>query len=465
MAQRRSTISVVIEPFPAAGVEKEARTHTVGLAGHNIFWGSSISPILGTRVVDLSIGRSGFLKQRIFVLGQGAKVIANRLLGFQPSIIFLAIPALLQYAAISEDGLVPTGKSTLNETLAPVGTSRYSLRREIDAVWSRVERLSEEDFAVLAGVLNNPSPEEAADLALMAAFFHVSAANYGTSTEALCAYRGAFCGEAIVLPRGFELNHWPTQPDYFGMNADQKWGDIRRPVWNAIVMSRVFASYPFPSPIPVMTSAWYGSVQAELQGFVSSGAVVTEELGKAWTTLITIEKYNAVAESIYDELKHEAQRERRMAIIRAVGLAAALAIIGYGVGAALSALIPAGSIVTGGKVAQVVTTVIATELSKREKEKAAQDLEKVATLFQEGDAGFAGEVRNTQKFLGLDPVGLAQDELDAINAARGERELTTAEAGENFQLSPKAFTGTQTGDILLVGGIAAASILLLSFLR
>ena len=440
--------------------------HTVGLAGRNMFWGPSNTPSLGMRVVDLSIGRSGFLRQRVIRLGQGAA--PNRLLDFQPSIIFNAIPGFLNFARFNE-GVIPATKSEVLANLnlwrkkIPIGTG---LRvKYLPVEWGRVERLSEDEYAKLAGVLNNPSPDEAADLALMAAFFHDWAALYGTSPEALCAYRGAFCGEPIVLPAGFERYNWPTHPNYYGMNGDQRWGDIKRAVWNAIVMSRAFAGYPFPSPLPIMPGAAYGAIQPDVQQFISSGAVITEELARAWITLIIIEKYNGIVESIYDELKHEAQRARRKATIKAVGLAATLAIISVGVGAALTSLLPAGSVVTGGQIANVVTSTIGSELTQREKEDAAQGLEKIAAMFQESDAGFAGEVRNTQQFLGLTPGSLSQEELDEINAAKAERELTAAEAGQNFQLSPDAFTGTQVGDILLVGGIAAGSILLLSLLR
>jgi hypothetical protein len=446
-------------------VIKEVAMHTVGLAGRNLFWGSSDTLSLGMRVVNISVGRTGFLRQRVIRLGQEA--VPNRLLDFQPSIIFYAIPGLLNFALFNE-GVIPATKSEVLANLGPwsrkIQTGRTGFRISYLGVeWYRVERLSEDEYAKLAGVLSNPSAEEAADLALMFTFFR--SGTYGASAESLCSYRGAFCGEPIVVPAGFELEHWPTHPNFYGLNVDQKWGDIRRAVWNAVVMSRVLTSYPLPSPIPIMTAAWYGRVQPELQAFVASGAVITEDLGRAWTTLITIEKYNDLAAAIYEELKDEGRRDRRKAIIEAVALAATLAVIGYGIGAALSTLIPAGSVVTGGQIAKVVTTVIATELSQREKQDAAQDLEKVATLFQESDAGFAGEVRHTQQFLGLTPEALAQEELDAINAARGERELTTAEAGEHFELSPEAFTGTQVGDILLVGGIAAGAILALTLLR
>ena len=276
-----------------------------------------------------------------------------------------------------------------------------------------------------------------------------------------------FCGPAqdIPLPMSF-FWYWDNIPAYFGINEALPWEEVKGTVLRAIAVLDALKDYPFPSPISVMPQLWYHSIQSNMKEFVHQDIIVNRTLARFWITIAVLQVYEDVSAWIISRLKRKAKRQKRMAIIKAIGMAAVFAIMAAGLGAAFATLIPAGSIVTAGQAAQAVTSAIQYAISYENRKRAAEDLEKAAKQFEKDDPAFAEEAHKaaeTMDYMAAQTQRLAeltQEEAEAIAEGDVEQEVTPEEIGGPLLDVPPEEPGASP---LVGGGVAAAGIVALAF--
>lgn len=449
--------------------------------GRHIFGGSLYTG-------PVPVARTGLSGRRVRWLGQ----VANRLPSLRTKTLAQRIGLLLVADA---QGRVPDPE-TVRQVLE-ANTRVWDERRE---VIQAVLGMSDEELRTLAAVANGPTREETADLSLADSFFPVETATKERkgSFEELRAHacgepsregrwqpmRGErelawnslagnsfFCPQPVALPpKVTTIIRSPVE--YFRLDPNARWGELRLTVANALAVMKVLESYPLPRPIAVMPAVWYVHVRDKMNEFIRQGVPLNDPLIHMWVTLATIDSYEAVSAEIASRLRRHARRQRRMAIIRAVAIGLTLAILTAGIGIALAPLLPAGAIVTGTEVATAVTTALELGMTSQERKEAAQGLERIAKQFEQDDAGFAAEARQTAKALDYlaqqsqEAAQLSKEEAEAMDEGRIEREYGPDEVGvHDFDPLHPTAGPVSVGDLLAGGGIAAGAIGLLALLR
>lgn len=435
------------------------------------------------------VARTGLSGRRVKYLGQ----TANRLLPLRTHAVVQRTGLLMVADA---QGRVPD-PATIRRTLQ-AGARIWDERREvIEAVLA----MSDEELAVLGAVANGPTPEERSDLSLADSFFMVPTqlrerkGSFEELRDRACGESqgegrelfpmqgerefawGSLAGNAFFCPQPVPFPYKVTAvirspAEYFRLDRGAKWGDLRLVAANALMVMKVLENYPLPRPISAMPGVWYAHVRDKMNEFIRQGVPLNEPLIRMWVTLATIDSYDAVSAEIVHRLRRRERRQRRMGIIRAVALGVTLAILTAGIGLALAPLLPAGAVITGAEVATAVTTALELGLSVQERKEAAEGLEKIAKQFEQDDAGFAAEARQTAQALDYlaqqseQAAQLSKEEAEAIAEGQVEREYGPEEVGvHDFDPLNPPPAPVSVGDLLMGGGIAAGAIGLLALLR
>lgn len=341
-----------------------------------------------------------------------------------------------------------------------------------------------EDVETLRAIRANPSPEELQDLSLITSILAlpperspyyyepniVTGLNYGSpggkiptgvcqpnmwpkwTIGSVSIHPEPFlCPPAgrVLLPRGIPYD-WPPHDHltYLGLSDvhDAPWGEYKTEVRNAAIIFEALNGYPFPNPIPILPSAWYANpdVRVGLQSLVHEPLPQDDKsaitLVRMWITMMTVQTYNWVAGVIADEIESELEHEFRRELVKQAFIAAGLAILTAGLGAAIALVVPTvtlpgGIAVSTASAVEAFSAAVQSYYTKQEQAKAAEELDAIAATFRPDNPEFANEVQNvadTFKYLSGTvgtAWGLTQDELDAIEAAKRKGEISPATHG------------------------------------
>lgn len=363
---------------------------------------------------------------------------------------------------------------------------------------------TEQDMAAMAAVANDPTEDELQDLALVDGYFagtqyakkldsytrpgsmfdpgakEISFSSYCSDPK--YSKNPFFCQPAQKYdkPRTMSLvfmDAWLANSgrysDYFGIDPNLPWEEVKPVMLRAIAVMDALKDYPFPPPIDIRPQYWYVSTKGDINKFIRQDIIVTRDLARIWITMAIVNNYNAVAAWIVHDLEKEARDDKRMAVIKAIGMGAAFAIITAGLGYALAPviapLVSAGVPVTADAVASGIMSGVQQALSADQKKQLADDMDKVGKMFDADAPAFAAEaykVRDTFSYLGEAMSELTDEQKEAINQARQSPEYGASEVGEQYDVEPSNWPLQKK--LMIGGGIAAAgvaTILAIGFLK
>jgi hypothetical protein len=277
-----------------------------------------------------------------------------------------------------------------------------------------------------------------------------------------------FCTKPIAIPGNQYIQQFFGRGGYFGIDESKPWGAERVPVWNSISFLGGLDGYPAPRPIPAMPGAWYNAIRADSAKFVHTGLILNPALARFWITLETLQVYDSVSNQIIAELKRQAKKKKRQALIQGIVIAVAGTILTFGLAAAIAPAIAAIGIAaaTAGTVASAVATTAVQvgqmELAAQEKRQAAKDLEKISKQFEAGDAGYAAEMDKAAQILDYEAAQeeraakMSQEEIDALTEG-GPAEIGPEDVGGVHDFKPEQYSTGPSTALLVGGGLVAAA--------
>lgn len=373
---------------------------------------------------------------------------------------------------------------------------------------------TEGDFKALAAVANDPTEDELEDLALIDGFFkgsqaYISGSTITTSSSALgignktisllqpCSGVPAtspvsqeytswlqkysknpfFCETPQDIPKPRTMAFHRDLLDYFGIDPELPWEEVKPIILRAIAMLEALVDYPFPSPIDIRPQYWYESIKSDMNKFIRQDIIITKPLARMWITLSLVNEgpagIPALTAWIIHDLEKEARDQKRIRIIQMVGMGATFAIFTAGLGYALTPIlapvVAAGVPITADAVASAVMSGVQKVLSAEEKKNVAETMDKVGQMYEADNAAFAKEayaVRDTFNYMGEAMSDLTDEQKAAIEESKTTPEYGAAEVGEQYDVEPSNWPLQKK--LLIGGGIAAAgvaAVLAVVFLR
>jgi hypothetical protein len=391
---------------------------------------------------------------------------------------------------LGSDGKVSTDTSFMAQAEALARTGQVYLYKN----WTA------QDLATMAAVANDPTEDELQDLALIDGYFSGTKYAYMLDSYTRPASMSAprkeeisfisYCSTPTHLlnPRlaGMSKNPFFCQPaqkydtprtmisvwsvpwpgvynDYFGINPTLPWEEVKPVMLRAIAVMDALKDYPFPPPIDIRPQYWYVSTKSDINTFVRQDIIVTRNLARIWITMAIINNYASVAAWIVHDLEKEARDDKRMAVIKAVGMAAAFAILTAGLGSLLAPviapLVSAGIPITAEAVASGIMTGVQQAISADQKKQMADQMDKIGKMFEADAPAFAAEaykVRDTFSYLGEAMSELTEEQQAAIDQVKQNPEYSASEVGEQYDVEPSNWPVQKK--LLIGGGIAAAGV-------
>lgn len=220
---------------------------------------------------------------------------------------------------------------------------------------------------------------------------------------------------------------------WFGLDTKQPWGGLKLPVQNGQTIFAGVAKFPFPPPIDQNRNYFWQPVMQYLPKLANIGGPIDPEALAAWITMATISNYDSITQRMIADAKAEAKKEKRRAIIKAIGLSLISIVAAF----ILPAIIVA--------IASLVKLAVETYIDLKQRREAAKQMADAAKLFEKDAPAFAAQVQKTA------------DMMDA----------STAEAQANVPLTPEQSAAVQEVQAetpatpvghYVVGGVAAGGI-------
>lgn len=234
-------------------------------------------------------------------------------------------------------------------------------------------------------------------------------------------------------PKGHPALPWGTPADWFGIDPNQAWGNIKPQVKNAMIIMDQISTFPFPPPIDQYVGQWWATAAPDLKNLAHIGSPVDPGAVRMWITLSVAANYSAMVDRIQAELKRKAKKAKRKALMKAIGLVL-LSIIAI---VALPATIALA--------VSAIQTVITTYQDIEKRKKAAKDMMEAAKMFEKDAPAYSAELEKTAKVL---------DEATAIQTGRETPSPEVQAAIEEVDAETPS-TGISP---LIPGGIAAAGL-------
>lgn len=388
---------------------------------------------------------SAVLRGRAYRLDQDAGTQANRLLGLRVQAIqnrLMIAPPLIRLS----DQLAHPQNMAYSRTPSPE-TARLQKIFGQDLSHIRLPALSPAEAQVLADILDNPTEEELSDLTRIDGFFGIEAGQTGYQadtafTPTVCAglekgqvsstgFRGnpgpASGSLAALLwllytpPRTIRSQEQPNAtPDelkaitgnpffcqtpekfpnviyggmpasdyaqWFGIDPNRTWGEVRLQVMNARTVMDVFSRYPFPPPIDQYWPQWWYTMRGDIKTIVDTPAPADPEAVRTWFTLSVLANYSGMVDRIQADLKSAAKKQKRKALMAAIGLVI--------VGLVASFVLPAIIAV----IASAIKVAVQTYIDAQKRREAAQKMNDASKLFAADAPAFSLEVDRAAKII------------------------------------------------------------------
>jgi len=218
----------------------------------------------------------------------------------------------------------------------------------------------------------------------------------------------------------------------FGISDSDAWGNVKMKVKNAIILGKMIASYPFPPPIDQYKEYFWQFAAKDIQSIISSPTPIDPETARFWLTVFIIGNYNAMVDKIQADLKKEAKKKKRKALLQAIGLT----VLGIVAAIVLPAVIAAA--------VALIKTAITTYVQIEDQKKAAKAMADSAKLFEKDAPDFAKEAQHAAEIL---DVQAAMQEAQAPNSPDMQAAIDEVAADT-----------PSTSPLLPIGGIAAAGL-------